>query len=101
MVYFTTTPKGDKKHYRRVMDRMWQILATRVTIIDEVQFQQVFAQMEMLEITTGCARHRQIAKNAAGRVERQRRPKRANISSGPPQPSESGAILPSRSQPLA
>ena len=53
LVYFTTTPMADKKQYRRAMDRMWEILATRVRIIDEAQFQQVFAQMELLEITAG------------------------------------------------
>lgn len=53
LVYFTTTPMADKKEYRRVMEKMWQILATRITIVDEAQFQKLFAQMDFLEVAAG------------------------------------------------
>lgn len=53
LVDFTTTTMADKKEYRRVMERMWQILATRITIVDEAQFQKLFAQMDFLEVAAG------------------------------------------------
>lgn len=66
LFHFTTTSMADKREYRRVMDRMWQILATRITIVDEAQFQQVFGQMELLDIAAG------LRKAPSDRKERRR-----------------------------
>lgn len=53
LVNFTTTRMADKNEYRRVMEKMWQILATRITIVDEAEFQKLFAQLDFLEVAAG------------------------------------------------
>lgn len=78
LVDFTTTPMADKKEYRLVMEKMWQILATRITIVDEAQFQKLFAQMDFLEVAAGLRKAPSVQKERRGSGRKTKAPQGAS-----------------------
>jgi hypothetical protein len=72
IVRFTCTPPTPTPAYRRLLNRMWQILATRVTVPDAKEWEVVVGHMEVLELAAGVRQSRRSVPATASESQAQR-----------------------------
>ena len=68
LVRFTCTPPTPTPAYRRLLNRMWWILATRVTIRDPKEWDAMVQHMDVLEMAAGETAQRQPGTGTASGV---------------------------------